>query len=159
MKRMQDCQSEGMHSTKNSSPVHQTFPPRVRGTALALLGVLGLWLFPIPSSAPIPDSVATVGPAAHLALPRAVRVATVGDHTMNDPTAPPQEVPFLPTMDQSVYDALKAEAGATLAPGGKRATVPLTRQPTQATPPRLDKNFEGVNQTLAFGPGSGFIPP
>jgi hypothetical protein len=91
MQCMHDCQSEGMHSTKNISPPHQTFPPpRVRGTVLALLGVLGLWLFPVPGAAQIPDSFATVGPAAQLAMPPAVRVATVGDDTMNDPAAPPR---------------------------------------------------------------------
>ena len=161
MERTHDCQSVGMRSTKNISPLHQTFPTRVRGTALALLGVLGLWLFSVPGAAQIPDSFATVGPAAHLAMPPAVRVATVGQNTTNDPAASPQEVPFLPTMDQSVYDALKAEAeaAATPAPGGKSAAAPPTSQPTQVTAPRVDKNFEGVNQTLAFGPGSGFFPP
>ena len=157
MERMHDySQSDGMHSPKNISSLHQTFLPRVGGAALALLGTLGLWLFPIPGAAQIPDSFATVGPAAHLAMPPAVRVVTFRHHKRNDPTAPPQEVPFLPTMDQSVYDALKAEAEATPAPDAPRLPD-VSADPDN--PLRLDKNFEGVNQTLAFGPGSGFFPP
>jgi hypothetical protein len=158
---MSDYPSEGMHSTKNVLPLHRTFPRRVRGTVLALLGMLGVWLFPVPGAAQIPDSFATVGPAAHLATPRAVRVATVGQNRiMSDPAAAAQEVPFLPTMDQSVYDALKAEAeataGPTLAPDRPRLPDASADQNNSL---RLDRNFEGVNQTLAFGPGSGYIPP
>src|SRR5215469_11533120 len=135
--------------------LRQMFLPAVRGTALALLSMPGLCLFPVPGAAQIPNSFATVGSATHLALPQAVRVVTVGDDTKNDLTAPPQEVPFFPTMDQSVYDALKADADAqaTVAPQ-------LLEAPTdQGTQPTLVKNFEGVDQTLAFGPGSGFFPP
>lgn len=156
MERMHDCQSDGMHSPKNIPSLHQTFLPRVGGAALALLGTLGLWLFPIPGAAQIPDSFATVGPAAHLAMPPAVRVVTFRHHKRNDPTAPPQEVPFLPTMDQSVYDALKAEAEATPAPNASQLPD-APAEPADAL--SLVKNFEGVNQTLAFGPGSGFFPP
>jgi hypothetical protein len=127
----------------------------VRGTAFAVLGIIGLWLVPLPGAAQVPNRFATAGPAAHLALPQAVRVVTVGDDTTSDPTGPAQEVPFVPTMDQSVYDAFKAEADA-------EATVAhqLPEAPTdQGTLPTLVENFEGVDQTLAFGPGSGFFPP
>jgi hypothetical protein len=158
MERMYDCQSEGMHSTKNISPLHQMSLPRVRGMALTLLGMLGFWLFPVPGAAQIPDNFTTVGPATYLTIPPAVRVATVWQNTMNDPTTPPQEVPFFPTMDQSVYDALKAEAEAEAPPVPNASQLPdAPAEPADAL--SLVKNFEGVNQTLAFGPGSGFSPP
>ena len=158
MERMHDCQSDGMHSPKNIPSLHQTFLPRVGGAALALLGTLGLWLFPIPGAAQIPDSFATVGPAAYLALPPATRIVAVGDNSRNDATAPPQQVPFFPSMDQSVYDTLKAEAEAEATPAPNASQLPdAPAEPADAL--SLVKNFEGVNQTLAFGPGSGFIPP
>ena len=155
MERIHHCQSGGMHSAKTISPLHGTFLPRVRGTAVGLLGILGFWLVSIPGAAQIPDQFATVGPSTHLPLAPAVRVDTVGDNTSNGPTAPPQEVPFFPTMDQSVYDALKAEAEAEATVAPQLAEAPTD----QGTPPTLVKNFEGVDQTLAFGPGSGFFPP
>jgi len=158
MERMHDCQSDGMHSPKNIPSLHQTFLPRVGGAALALLGTLGLWLFPIPGAAQIPDSFATVGPAAYLALPPATRIVAVGDNSRNDATAPPQQVPFFPSMDQSVYDTLKAEAEAEATPAPNASQLSdAPADPTDAL--SLVKNFEGVNQTLAFGPGSGFFPP
>lgn len=144
-----------MKSTQNISLHHQMFHSCVRGTALALLGVLGL--FPVLGAAQIPKGFATVGPAAQLDLPPAVRVTAAGDDTTtNAPTAEPQEVPFRPTMDQSAYDALKAEAQATSAPDALR--LPAASADLVA-PIGLAKNFEGVNQTQAFGPGAGFFPP
>lgn len=148
------CWSERMHSTKDISPSHETFHARVRGTALALLGVTVLWLFPVPGAAQIPNAFAKVGPAASLDLPPAVRIATARyDTRTNDPTAPPQKVPFLPTMDQSVYDALKAEAETASAASRLLAQV----EPKAAI--SLEANFEGVNQNQAFGPSGGFYPP
>jgi hypothetical protein len=136
----------------------QMFHPGIRLTALAVLGTLGLWLVPLPGGAQIPDSFATVGPAARLAIPPPVRVVTVGDNTRNDPTAPAHEMAFRPTMDQSVYDALKAEANAAATPAPDTPQLPgASAEPSNQI--RLVKNFEGVNQTLAFGPGSGFFPP
>src|SRR5215831_35591 len=143
MEPMHDCQSEGMHSPKNFPSLHQTFLPRVGGAALALLGTLGLWLFPIPGAAQIPDSFATVGPAASLALPPAIRIVTVGDNTRTDPTALPQEVPFFPTMDGLVYDAFKAAAEAEATPAPNASQVPdAPAEPADAL--SLVKNFEGV---------------
>src|SRR5215471_14822296 len=158
MERIHHCQSGGMHSAKTISPLHRTSLPRVRGTAVGLLGILGLWLVSIPGAAQIPDRFARLGPSAHLPLAPAVRVVTVGDNTSNDPTAPPQEVPFFPTMDQSVYDALKTEADAEAPRAPNAPQLPdASAQPADTL--SLVKNFEGVDQTLAFGPGSGFFPP
>ena len=141
MERMHDCQSDGMHSPKNIPSLHQTFLPRVGGAALALLGTLGLWLFPIPGAAQIPDSFATVGPAAYLALPPATRIVAVGDNSRNDATAPPQQVPFFPSMDQSVYDTLKAEAEAEATPAPNASQLSdAPADPTDAL--SLVKNFE-----------------
>jgi hypothetical protein len=158
MERMHDRRWVSIPSAKDISPLHQTFHARGRGTTIALLGVLGFWLIAVPGAAQIPDGFATVGPAAHLDMPPAVRVTTEGDDTTtNDTTAPPEEVPFLPTMDQSIYDAFKAEARVMAAPDARR--LPDASADPGTLLPRLDKNFEGVNQTLAFGPGSGFLPP
>jgi len=149
---------DAVAASLNYWPSRQAFLPRVRGTALALLGILGLWLVPVPGAAQIPERSATVGPAAQFAIPPSVRVVTDGDNTSNDPAAPPQEVPFFPTMDPSVYDALKAEAEAEATPAANAPQLP--DQPAQPTnPPIVNQNFEGVDQTLAFGPGSGFFPP
>ena len=153
MERMHDCQSDGMHSPKNIPSLHQTFLPRVGGAALALLGTLGLWLFPIPGAAQIPDSFATVGPAAHLTMPPAVRVVTFRHHKRNDPTAPPQEVPFLPTMDQSVYDALKAEAEAEATAAPQLAEAPTD----QGAPPTLVLDQNASSFLLADLPNTPFV--
>jgi hypothetical protein len=122
-----------------------------------VLGLSGLWLFPVPSAAQIPPGFETVGPAAQLPRQPAVRVTTAGDDvTANDTTQPPVEIPFRPTMDQTVFDLLKTEARATTVPNVLRVPSALSGP---AISRRLDKNFEGVNQSLAFGPGAGFFPP
>ena len=118
----------------NRCSLLQMFFCGVRGTAFAVLGIMGLWLVPVPGAAQVPNSFATAGPSTHLALPQAVRVVTVGDDTRNDPTAPPQEVPFLPTMDQSVYDALKAEAEAEATAAPQLAEAPTPSYWTRMLP-------------------------
>lgn len=123
-----------------------------------VLSLSGLWLFPVPSAAQIPPGFETVGPAAQLPLQPAVRVTTAGDDVTaaNDTTQLPVEIPFRPTMDQTVFDLLKTEARATTVPNVLRVPSALSGP---AVSLRLDKNFEGVNQSLAFGPGAGFFPP
>lgn len=157
VKRLHDWQSKGEHSTQDIPSVHGTFHPDVRRTTPALLGMLVLWFFSVPVAAQVPNGFAQVGPAATLDLPPAVLVSTAShETTTNDQTAPPQEVPFLPTIDQSVYDALKAEAEANNPASRLGVAGPSPTTPANIS---LAANFEGVNQTQAFGPGAGFVPP
>jgi len=140
MDSMSDFRSAVMPSVSRVPPLHQTFHPLVRGRALTLLGLLYLLLLPAPGPAQVPARLATVAPPALMALPPAVVITTDNeDSAPNTSTEPPVEVVFRPTMDTTVYEALKAEARVTPAPDVRR----LPDGPSTPAEPgsRLDKNF------------------